>query len=146
MINNILVVCVGNVCRSPAGERILQQRLPDAVVSSAGIGALAGKPADATGAEVAAENGVSLDGHIARQVTPDLLMAADLILVMEAGHKAAIHNLAPQVGGKVMLAGHWSGGRDIADPYRRSKEFYQHVFSQLDAAMSGWAERIAGNG
>lgn len=143
MFDNVLVVCVANICRSPLGERLLQEKVPGLKVSSAGIHALVGKPADATGAEVAAERGVSLDGHSARQASPEVLMASDLILVMEAGHKDVINQIAPQVSGRVMLAGHWTGGNDIADPYRHSKEFYQHVYDQLDAAMDGWAKRLA---
>lgn len=143
MIKNVLVVCVGNICRSPLGERLLQDKLPDLTVTSAGIGALVGKPADATASEVAAENAVSLDGHSARQASPEILTGAELILVMETGHKSAISQIAPQVSGRVMLADHWTGAQGVADPYRRSKEFHQHVFKQLDAAMDAWAQRLA---
>ncbi|MFA9231998.1 MAG: protein tyrosine phosphatase, partial [Microgenomates group bacterium] len=46
MFNSILVVCVGNICRSPVGERVLQAALPNLIVSSAGVAALVGNPAD----------------------------------------------------------------------------------------------------
>jgi len=141
-MKNVLVVCVGNICRSPLGERLLQSKAPNLNVSSAGIGALVGKPADAIAQEVAAEHGVSLDGHSARQATAEVLSGADLILVMETGHKSAISRIAPQVSGRVMLADHWTGGKDVADPYKRSREFHKHVFDQLDAAMAGWASRL----
>ena len=111
-------------------------------VTSAGIGALVGKPADETAREVAGINNVSLEGHSARQATTEILSEADLILVMETGHKAAVTQIAPQVSGKVMLADHWAGGQDVADPYKRSREFHEHVFKQLDAAMTGWASRL----
>ncbi len=143
MIKNVLVVCVGNICRSPLGERLLQDKVPELNVSSAGIGALVGKPADATASEVAAEHEISLDGHSARQASAEILIAAELILVMESGHKSAISQIAPQVSGRVMLADHWSSGAGVADPYRRSKEFHQHVFKQLNSAMDGWAQRLA---
>ena len=42
MFNSILVVCVGNICRSPTGERLLQQLLPEKEITSAGVGALVG--------------------------------------------------------------------------------------------------------
>ena len=54
MIKTVLVVCVGNICRSPLGERLLQAMAPHLLVSSAGIGALVGKAADLTASEVAA--------------------------------------------------------------------------------------------
>lgn len=142
MIKSVLVVCVGNICRSPLGERLLQGKVPELNVTSAGIGALVGKPADPTATEVAAENSVSLDGHSARQASPELLASADLILVMETGHKAAVSRIAPEVSGRVMLADHWTGGGDIADPYKKSRQFHEHVYKQLDAAMTGWALRL----
>lgn len=143
MIKTVLVVCVGNICRSPLGERLLKGKAPGLEVKSAGIGALVGKPADPTATEVATDHGVSLDGHSAQQASLEILTSADLILVMETGHKSAINQIAPQVSGRVMLASHWTDGADVADPYKRSKEFHQHVFQQLDKAMDGWAQRLA---
>lgn len=46
MYHNILIVCLGNICRSPTAERIMQKKLPGHQISSAGIKALAGKDAD----------------------------------------------------------------------------------------------------
>ena len=145
MIKNVLVVCVGNICRSPLGERLLQSKVPELHVTSAGIGALVGKPADETASEVAKEHGVSLGGHAARQATAELLGAADLILVMEAGHKTAVGKIAPQIMGRVMLADHWSGPSDVADPYKMSREFHEHVFTQMNSAMDQWAKRLSTN-
>lgn len=144
MFKNVLVVCVGNICRSPLGERLLQAKCPHLTVTSAGIGALVGHAADDTASAVAAEHDVSLDGHVARQLDTQILLDNDLILVMEAGHKAAVSQMAPQISGRVMLADHWGNGRDIDDPYRKSKEFHQLVYDMLNDAMSAWAERLKG--
>ncbi|HDZ1742706.1 TPA: protein tyrosine phosphatase, partial [Klebsiella pneumoniae] len=46
MFDSVLVVCTGNICRSPMGERILQSLLPEKIIKSAGVGALVGHPAD----------------------------------------------------------------------------------------------------
>ncbi len=46
MFKSILVVCTGNICRSPIGERLLRQHLPDRHIASAGIYGLEGSPAD----------------------------------------------------------------------------------------------------
>lgn len=59
MFNNILVVCVGNICRSPTAERLLQRYHPELKVESAGLGALVGKGADPTAISVAAEHQLS---------------------------------------------------------------------------------------
>lgn len=72
MFDSILIVCVGNICRSPIGERLLKELLPSKVVSSAGISALVGNSADEKAASVANKYGVSLDGHIAQQLTAEM--------------------------------------------------------------------------
>lgn len=53
MFNKILVVCVGNICRSPTGEWLLKKYIPDKTIESAGINALIGNDADAKALEVA---------------------------------------------------------------------------------------------
>ncbi len=147
MFNSILVVCVGNICRSPVGERLLAARLrelgSDATVSSAGIGALVGQGPDETAAAVAAEHGIGLDGHVARQFSRELGLAHDLILTMEPGHRREIINAAPDISGRVMLFDHWQGGKGIADPYRHSRQFHEEVFSRIDKAGTAWARKLA---
>ncbi len=147
MFNSILVVCVGNICRSPVGERLLAARLAErgssVAVSSAGIGALVGHAADETATAVATENGISLDGHVARQFSRELGLAHDLILTMEPGHRREIINAAPDISGRVMLFDHWLGGKGIADPYRHSRQFHEEVFSLIDKAGTAWAEKLA---
>lgn len=142
LVRNALVVCVGNICRSPVGERLLRQKVPGLDVASAGLGALVGQFADALAAEVAAANGVSLDGHVARQFTPELGSAYDLLLVMEPGHKREIARLAPHLSGRTLLFDQWTGMQGIADPYQRSRDFQEGVFRQIRAASDAWAERL----
>ncbi|MFD1195092.1 low molecular weight phosphotyrosine protein phosphatase [Seohaeicola saemankumensis] len=143
MFNSILVVCVGNICRSPVGERLLRQAMPELDVTSAGINALVGKPADKTASEVAATHGLSLHGHAARQFTAALGASHDLILVMERGHKREIARMAPQLAGRVMLFDKWTGETGIADPYLRSAEFHEKTFTALSEAADAWARRLA---
>jgi len=141
MFNSILVVCVGNICRSPTGERLLRKYLPKLKIDSAGVGALVGKPADASALEVAAQHQLSLEGHCAQQLTKSLCREYDLILVMEKGHVASVCNIAPEVRGKVMLFGHWND-REIPDPYKKSLDAFQAVYSLLDTAAEQWANKL----
>lgn len=90
MFRSVLVVCVGNICRSPLGERALRRALPDLRIDSAGIAAVVGHEADRSATEAAAEVGVDLGGHVARQLTGPLGAGYDLILVMEPGHRSEI--------------------------------------------------------
>jgi protein-tyrosine phosphatase len=147
MLRSVLVVCVGNICRSPVGERLLSARLSengvDITVASAGIAALVGHDADQTAAEVAAQHGLDLHGHRARQFSRELGTEHDLILTMEPSHRREIISATPELSGKVMLFDHWQGGTGIADPYRRSRQFHEEVFTLIDQAGSSWAARLA---
>ncbi len=146
MFNKILVVCVGNICRSPTGERLLNKLLPNRTVHSAGFEAkksgLVGKPADALALQVAAEHGLELADHQAKQLTPELCAQYDLILVMEKAHKEALTQIAPEARGKTLLFGQWIGQRDIPDPYRQSREAFDHAYKLIDEAAHAWAEKL----
>ncbi|SSY80962.1 low molecular weight protein-tyrosine-phosphatase [Alysiella crassa] len=144
MFNKVLVVCVGNICRSPTGEYLLKQRLPKHEIASAGVGALVDKPADPQAQAVAQQHGVDLSPHIARQLTPEIAAQYDLILVMEQGHIDAVSKISPSARSKTMLFGQWlpQGRRDIADPYRQSDEMFQIVYTQLKQAADLWAEKL----
>lgn len=144
MFDRILVLCVGNVCRSPLAERLLRKGLPHIDVSSAGIGALVGYPADETAASVARERGVSLEGHSARQLSHDLMEQSDLVLVLEPGHKREVTAKYPHLSGRVMLIDQWDEGKGIPDPYQRSREFHEHVFELIDQASKSWIEKLSG--
>ncbi len=146
MFNKILVVCVGNICRSPFGERLLQQKLPNKTIDSAGIGAaksgLVGKPADSMALEVAKDLGVDLGDHKSQQLTSELCAKYDLILVMEKGHMEALTSLAPEARGKTMLFGEWIGKKDIPDPYRQSKEAFDFAYQLIDQAADAWVAKL----
>lgn len=73
MFNNVLMVCTGNICRSPYAEYVLAARAPGVGVGSAGLSALVDEGADATGVEVARERGVDMGPHIARQLRTPLV-------------------------------------------------------------------------
>jgi protein-tyrosine phosphatase len=142
MIEKVLVVCVGNVCRSPTAERMLRKLLPNKVIESAGIAALVGKPANNTASKIAIQNALNLEGHCARQLTTEMCGRYDLLLVMEKGHMDAVYQMAPQARGKTMLLNHWLDGSDIPDPYRHSNDMYQHVYQLLDNATKSWLQML----
>ncbi|QFH72166.1 low molecular weight protein-tyrosine-phosphatase Wzb [Enterobacter sp. E76] len=142
MFNKILVVCVGNICRSPTAERLLRHYLPELTVASAGLGALVGKGADERAGQVAATHALSLEGHSARQVTGAMCRDYDLILAMEKRHIARLCDMAPEMRGKVMLFGHWDEAREIPDPYRKSAEAFEAVYTMLDDSARRWAQAL----
>lgn len=145
MFNNILVVCVGNICRSPSGAYLLKTLLPDRNVESAGVGALVGKPADRLACQVAKQYGVSLAGHQGRQLTPALCREFELILVMEQRHINAVTNIAPEARGKTMLFSQWLQKQDIPDPYRQGQEAFEHSYKLIEASANAWAKKLSNN-
>ena len=142
MFNKILVVCVGNICRSPSAEYLLKSLLPNKEIASAGLGALVGKPADKSACLVATEHGISLEGHQAQQLTADLCHDFDLILVMEHRHIGAITEIAPEARGKTMLFDHWVNKQDIPDPYRQSKEAFEYAYRLIEKSAVAWANKL----
>lgn len=142
MFDSVLVVCIGNICRSPVGERLLRQMLPAKTISSAGLSAVVGAAADSDAAAIATANGVDMDGHVSRQLTEQIAAEHDLILVMEPSHKQELTNRFPQMSGKTMLFDQWTGAKGIADPYMRSVEFHEAVFKQISEAAIEWKNKL----
>ncbi|HGM5805385.1 MULTISPECIES: arsenate reductase/protein-tyrosine-phosphatase family protein [Serratia] len=142
MFDSILVVCVGNICRSPTAEALLKKLCPTKNIASAGIHALAGHSADNQAALIASKNGISLEGHVARQLTKSMCQEYSLILVMERGHVDAVCRLIPEVRGKTMLFAHWQGQKDIPDPYRKSPEAFEYAYNLLAESAQKWADAL----
>ena len=140
MFQNILVVCMGNICRSPTAERILQKKLPNHRISSAGINALAGKDADFQAIKTALKHGVIVAGHTARQLTPQMCDEADLILVMEPAHI----DIQPSARSKAFLLAQWLPKKNIPDPFKQSSEMFEAVFLQIEQAADTWADKLSG--
>lgn len=146
MINNVLVVCTGNICRSPMAAELLRDMLDsragrDVSVESAGIHALVDHPADPYAQELMEHRGLPIDMHIARQINPGLLNWADIILVMERNQKTFIERKYPQTRGKVFRLGEWTSS-EIHDPYRKNKEYFTRALSLIEDAAKTWVEKI----
>lgn len=147
MFEKILVICVGNICRSPMAEKALQQKLPGKTIASAGLASekshLVGKPADPMAIELASTKGLDLSQHQSRQLTPALCQEYDLLLVMERGHIEALTRIAPAARGKTMLLGEWVGKKEVPDPYQLSQEAFEHAFNIIESATTEWAKKLA---
>lgn len=108
----------------------LRKRGIQATVGSAGVSALAGKPADPTAQALMLGRGIDISAHRARQLTPDLIRAFELILVMESRQQRAVEEILPGARGRVHRLGRW-GGFDVPDPYGRDREDFEDALGLI---------------
>lgn len=103
---SVLLVCTGNVCRSPLAEGLVRatlvRRFGDAapVVSSAGTAAWDGSPPMTESVEAGAELGVDISRQTARQLTSDMIERSDLLLGMGAEHRTAVVRAVPDAASR----------------------------------------------
>ena len=144
MFNSVLMVCAGNICRSPTAEYVLKSKLvgKSIEVSSAGLTALEGKPADAQAQQIARAHNIDMSEHQGRQLTSNLVTNNSVILVMEQRHVTDLCVRYPQARGKTFLLGKWLDEKEIPDPYRQSIEAFEHVYALIDSACSAWQKYL----
>lgn len=144
MFNRILIVCVGNICRSPTAEILLQEMFLGSAcqISSAGLSALVGKEMEPIARAILQAKGHAPHAHQARQLTRELLHCVDLVLAMEKKHINHILEIAPEARGKVFLLGKWQKEREIDDPYRRGEAAFQLAYEQILEGTRAWATHI----
>jgi len=99
----ILVVCTGNVCRSPIMERYLARHLTERwhgagemIVASAGTSAPVGSPMDDRAARKAGSLGLDTTGFTARALTVDAVRTADLVLTATRAHRGIVVSMYPK--------------------------------------------------
>jgi protein-tyrosine phosphatase len=142
MFNTILIVCVGNICRSPSAERILQKLMPIKEVNSAGIATLLAHNIEPNAAKLLAANNYNSESHCAKQVTSQMINDADLVLVMERKHQRLLMQSYPSASGKIMLLGKWSDNQEIHDPYRKSLTVFEYTFTQIEKNCQAWTQKL----
>ena len=150
MIRRILLVCTGNICRSPLAEALLKRDLAargleEIEVGSAGTGAWDGAPASEGAYLVGLERGLDLSGHRARLLTRELVEGADLVFTMARHHRARVEELGGE--GRVFVFGEYAGrdGEDaeVSDPFGGDLDVYRDTCVELEALSAAVTERLA---
>lgn len=153
MIKRILLVCTGNICRSPLAEALLSHALrergaPDVLVSSAGTGAWDGAPASEGAYLVGLERGLDLSGHRARLLTREVVEQADLVLTMARHHRERVQELGGE--GRVFVLGEYAGraadDAEVSDPFGRDLDVYRQTCDELEQLIAAVADRLVGEG
>lgn len=148
----VLMVCMGNICRSPTAEAVLRHRLERAgladqvEVDSAGTHAYhVGCPPDDRSQEAGRRRGYRMDGLQARKVAPLDFERFDLLLAMDWDNLALLEERCPEDHRRKLrrLAefipnGHpLSGAAVVPDPYYGGRDGFEHVLDLIEAASDG---------
>lgn len=146
MFNAILVVCLGNICRSPVGEALIRDYFDktgqdDKSVSSAGITAMVDWPASDNSIEVMKQRGIDITDHKARQITPEMVSKHDLILVMDEDQQSELERMFPYAKGKVQTIGRFRN-REVADPYRQPIDAFERMAENLVECVNDWTSKF----
>lgn len=149
----ILLVCLGNICRSPTAEAALIEALADArlddrvEVASAGTGNWhVGQPPDERMTAAAAEVGLALSGS-ARQITTEDFTQFDLILAMDEANYRDLLALAPDDDARSRIRRFRdfdpdADGQDVPDPYYGGPEGFSRVVEIVRAGAEGIVEHV----
>lgn len=140
-IHNILVVCVGNICRSPMAEHFLKQVLSTPKIHSAGLAAVVGNPADNKAIACMDQHKIDIRTHIAKQINEKNIKQADLILVMTHKQCQHIEQIWPYAKGKVFRLGHWQD-QNVDDPYQHDQIFFEHTCDLIRNYVLDWSQHL----
>jgi len=146
----ILMVCLGNICRSPLAEGILQSKLPEDkfMVDSAGTGDWhAGQGPDKRSLATAKGRGLDISYQKARQIKQADFTDFDHIYVMDSSNLRDVTKLAPtpeaKARVKLMMDEIYPGQKtDVPDPYYGGPDGFEKVYDMLDEACTLVAQKL----
>lgn len=153
MKTKILMVCLGNICRSPLAEGILASKLSSEhfTVDSAGTGNYhIGKKPDPRSIQVAKQNGIDISKQKARQFTAQDFIDFDYIFAMDGSNYKNILAIAPnpkaELKVKLILNELFENeNADVPDPYFGLENGFEIVYNMLNEACEVIAKKLKNN-
>ncbi|HEX9382187.1 MAG TPA: hypothetical protein VF908_02230 [Gemmatimonadaceae bacterium] len=132
----ILVVCHGNLCRSPYLQAVLKRSLPEAVVTSAGfVGS--GRAVPQISVALSAQRGLDLSRYRSQPITQSKVSEADLVIVMDAEQARQVARMFRVKRERIVIAGDlepmFEKSRAIRDPWNQSVDAFKSTFDRLDS-------------
>jgi protein-tyrosine phosphatase len=140
-MKSVLVICEGNICRSPMAEGLFASALPQMQVRSAGLNALSGMPAEPAAVHLMQARGIDITAHRAIQITGELCVHSDLVLVMSTEQRERLEEKYSFARGRTFRLGEFSK-RDIPDPYRQPVKAFEDSLQLIDQGVREWLQRI----
>jgi protein-tyrosine phosphatase len=143
-IRRVVVICHGNICRSPFAGLLLAREREDLEVRSAGLAARAGKPAEPGARRAVRRYDLDLEEHGARPFEREDVDWADLILGMQGRHAREVARRWPDAAGKTLLLGDFlsSPPYAIADPWGEPDAVFDATFDQIARSVSALCEAL----
>lgn len=148
-MTKILMVCLGNICRSPLAEGILKSKVDSekAIVDSAGTGGYhVGEPPDPRSIEIANQHGLDISKQRCRKFIPEDFQKFDFIYVMDKSNYA---NVLVQASSKtdaskihLLLNKADSELSEVPDPYYGGDEGFKNVYRLIDKACTAIANEL----
>lgn len=152
-MTKILMVCLGNICRSPLAQGILESKLPQSsfFIDSAGTGGYhIGSPPDNRSVRVAKLHGIDISHQQARKFSIEDFERFDIIFAMDQYNKRDIQHLAKtqEHSNKVKIILNESPNadlNDVPDPYYGTMSDFEDVYQLLDTACESIALKLTNN-
>ena len=148
MTTRIILVCSGNICRSPLAavmtKRMAEERGASVAVISAGTLHLNGEPAAKHSITVATEYGLDLSSHRSQGLSLGFIDLADALVVMSPKHERYIVEKAPAAAAKVVRLWEFSDRPldEIADPVGQSIDAFRIAGRTIETCLNNWFESV----
>ena len=149
-MKNVLFVCLGNICRSPAAEGVLRakakERGVDVTIDSAGTGGWhAGDPPDARMTATTAKRGIDISYQRARQVDLSDFYQFDYLLAMDLSNFSDLLEQAPPnrtCDIRLFLDFADCATRETPDPYYGGADGFEHVLDLIEQGAEGFLDHL----
>ena len=142
-IRRVLVICYGNIYRSPFCGASLRQLLPaDIEVRTSGFHRVVGRPSPARHVTMSQARKIDLSAHRSSKLTREDLQWADIVVLMDRHNWDALDQIGAEHSKLVWLGAFGPGDIEVADPYELDDEHAQRVLDQMEQASRALAESI----
>ena len=149
-VKSVLIVCTGNICRSPMGEGVLRHSLDQAELShirldSAGTSGLDNRKPTTEAIRVCSEIGIDISSLRSAPISEQMIQAADLIVAMEKHHVVEMVKFYHAPAEKLFLWGDFHAGRpgmEIRDPYGMPISYYRKILQVICQCSDGLTDKL----